>query len=124
MNTTPALGGDGVIGISYVAPPEHPPSEPFVLYGSVGLFSLGGGPVLESWRLESIPRRAGHVVPIAHGDSNIEEEEIAVWSGADPGIDQMLRTVLTDSWGRTLVGRVKVRGNGPQTQNIGGRRRP
>ena len=124
VSTTPALGGDGVIGISYVVPPEHPPAEPFELYGSVGLFSLGGGPVLQSWRLEVVPRRAGHAVPIADGDSNIEGDEIAVWSGADPGVDQMLRTVLTDTWGRTLVGRVKVRGNGRPALEAGGRRSP
>jgi hypothetical protein len=94
------------------------------LLGSVALFSLGGGPVLESWRLEAVPRRAGHAVPIADGVSNIEEDEIAVWSGAAPGIDQLLRTVLTDSWGRTLVGRVRVRGNGTQTQSVDARRLP
>jgi hypothetical protein len=124
VNTTPALGGNGVIGISFVVPPEHPPAEAFQLFGSIGLFSLAGGPVLESWHLEAVPRRAGHAVPIADGVSNIEEDEIAIWSGADPGVDQLLRTVLTDSLGRTLVGRVKVRGNGPQTRNDGGRRTP
>jgi hypothetical protein len=123
VNTTPALGGDGVIGVTFIVnPPSTTPADPASLFGTVGLFSLGGGPVLESWRLDAVPRRAGHAVPIADGDSNIEDDEIAVWSGADPGVDQLLRTVLTDSWGRTLVGRVKVRGNGPQTQSIGGRR--
>jgi hypothetical protein len=93
------------------------------LFGSVGLFSLGV-PVLGSWRLEAVPRRAGHAVPIADGGSNIEEDEIAMWSGADPGVDQLLRTVLTDTWGRTLVGRVKIRGTGPPILSGGGRRSP
>jgi hypothetical protein len=125
VNTTPALGGDGVIGVTFIAdPPSFPPVSPASLIGSVALFSLGGGPELESWRLEAVPRRAGHAVPIADGDSNIEEDEIAVWSGADPGVGQLLRTVLTDSWGRTLVGRVWVRGNGTQTQSVGARRLP
>ena len=125
VNTTPALGGDGVIGVTFVVnPPSTTPNVPVALFGTVGLFSLGGGPVLESWRLESVPRRAGHAVPIADGNRNIEEDEIAVWSGADPGVDQLLRTVLTDSWGRTLVGRVKVRGNGPPLLGGGGRRSP
>ena len=124
VNTTPALGGDGVIGISFVLPPEHPPAEPFELFGSIGLFSLAGGPVLESWRLEAVPRRAGHAVPIDEGDSNVEEGEIAVWSDADPGLDYLLRTALTDSWGRTLVGWVKVRGDGPSSRGGGGRRSP
>jgi hypothetical protein len=125
VNTTPALGGDGVIGVTFIVnPPSVPPVAPAPLLGSVALFSLGGGPVLESWRLEVVPRRAGHAVPIADGVSNIEEDEIAVWSGAAPGIDQLLRTVLTDSWGRTLVGRVRVRGNGTQTQSVDARRLP
>jgi len=124
VNTTPALGGDGVIGISYVVPPEQPPADPFQLFGSVGLFSLAGGPVLESWHLEAVPRRAGHAVPIADGHVNVEEDEIAVWSGADPGVDQLLRTVLTDSWGRTLMGRVKIHGTGSPTLGGGGRRSP
>ena len=81
-------------------------------------------PVLESWRLEAIPRRAGHAEPIADGVSNVDEDEIAVWSGADPGLDQLLRTVLTDSLGRTLVGRVWVLGNGPRVQGSGARRSP
>jgi len=125
VNTTPALGGDGVIGVTFIVnPPSSPPAAPTTLYGTVGLFSLEGGPVLESWHLEAVPRRAGHAVPIADGNSNIEEDEIAVWSGADPGVDQLLRTVLTDTWGRTLVGRVRVRGNGPRTLGGGGRRSP
>lgn len=125
VNTTPALGGDGVIGVTFIVdPPSSTPAAPVSLFGTVGLFSLGGGPVLESWRLESVPRRAGHAVPVADGNSNIEEDEIAVWFGADPGVDQLLRTVLTDSWGRTLVGRVKIRGNGPPTRGGGGRLSP
>ncbi len=125
VNTTPALGGDGVIAVTFIAnPPDSPPVTPTTLMGTVGLFSLGGGPVLESWRLEAIPRRAGHAVPIADGVSNVEEDEIAVWSGADPGVDQLLRTVLTDSLGRTLVGRVWVLGNGPRVQGSGARRSP
>lgn len=124
VNTTPALGGDGVIGVTFIVnPPLFPPVAPASLFGSVALFSLGV-PVLESWRLEAVPRRAGHAVPIADGDSNIEEDEIAVWSGADPNVDQLLRTILTDSWGRTLVGRVRVRGNGTQAQSVGARRSP
>jgi hypothetical protein len=125
VNTTPALGGDGVIGVTFVVnPPDIPPATPTSLVGSVGLFSLGGGPVLEDWRLEAIPRRAGHSVLIAEGDSSVDASEIAVWSDADPGVDQLLRTVLHDSWGRALVGRVWVLGNGPRAQGGGGRRLP
>ena len=124
VNTTPALGGDGVIAVTFIAnPPDSPPVSPTALTGTVGLFSLGA-PALRSWRLEAIPRRAGHVVAIADGVDNIEESEIAVWSGADSGVDQLLRTVLTDTWGRTLVGRVRVLGNGPRVQVAGARRFP
>jgi hypothetical protein len=125
VNTTPALGGDGVVGVSFVVnPPDSPPATPASLFGSVGLFNLGGGPVLEGWRLEAIPRRAGRAVPIAEGENNVEEGEIAVWSDSDPVVDQLLRTVLRDSWGRTLVGRVWVLGNVPRAQDGGGRRLP
>ena len=41
---------------------------------------------------------------IAEGDGNMEEEELGVWQHANPGTDYLLRTVLTDGWGRTLVG--------------------
>jgi len=125
VNTTPALGGDGVIGVTFIVnPPSAPPATGVPLFGTVGLFGLGDGPVLESWRLEAVPRRAGHAVSIADGDSSIEEDDIAIWSGADPGVDQLLRTVLTDTWGRTLVGRVKIRGTGPPILGGGGRRSP
>jgi hypothetical protein len=124
VNTIPALGGNGVIGVTLIVnPPSNTPAAAAPLVGTIGIFSLGE-PVLESWRLEAVPRRAGHAVAIADGDSNIDGNEIAVWSGADPGVDQMLRTVLTDTWGRTLVGRVRVRGNGTQTRSVGGRRSP
>jgi hypothetical protein len=125
VNTIPTLGGDGLIGVTFIVnQPENPPLEPTTLFGSVGLFSLGGGPVLEGWRLEAIARHSGHAVPIAVGDDNVEEDEIAVWSGADSSLDYLLRTVLTDTWGRTLVGRLKVFGDGPRVRRTGARRAP
>lgn len=121
VNTTPTLGGDGVIAVTFIAnPPDSPPAAPTTLMGTVGLVGLGE-PVLENWRLEAVPRRAGEAVPIADGVSNIEESEVGVWSGADPGVDQLLRTVLTDTWGRTLVGRVWVLGTGPRARRAGPR---
>jgi len=104
--------------------PEDSPFEPTTLFGSVGLFSLGGGPVLKGWRLEAIARHSGHAAPIAVGDDNVEEDEVAVWSGADSSLDYLLRTVLTDTWGRTLVGRLKVFGDGPRVRSTGARRAP
>jgi hypothetical protein len=125
VTTLPVVGGDGIIGVTFIAnPPENPPIEPTTLLGSVGLFSLGGGPVLDSWRLETIPRPARQGVSIAVSESNVEEDVIAVWSDADPGVDHLLRTVLTDSWGRTLVGRLRVRGSGPRARPGADRRPP
>jgi hypothetical protein len=124
VNTTPALGGEGVIAVTFIVdPPIEPPMAPTSLFGSVALFSLGG-PVLAGWRIEAVPRRAGHAVEIESGTTNVEEDELAVWAGADPGVDQLLRTILTDSWGRQLVGRVWVPGNGPRDQEGGARQAP
>jgi hypothetical protein len=125
VRTTPALGGDGVIAVTFIVnPPTLPPLEPAALFGSIGLFSLGGGPTLDRWRLDAVPRRAGHAVSITEGESNVEEAEIAIWSGADPAVDQLLRTVVTDTWGRHLVGRVRVLGDARRTRDGGGLRSP
>ena len=80
--------------------------------------------MLEGWRLEAIPHRPGHTVAIAVGDGNVEEDEIAGWSDANSGLDYLLRTVLTDTWGRTLVGTLKVFGDGPRVRCTGARRAP
>jgi hypothetical protein len=125
VNTTPALGGDGVIGVTFIAnPPEHPPSAATTLIGSAALFGLEGGPQLEHWRLEEVSRRGGSSTAIGEGDANVEEGVLGEWSDADPGVDVLLRTVLTDSWGRTLVGRHWVLGDGPRTRRAGSRRAP
>jgi hypothetical protein len=124
VRSIPTAGGDGLIGISFLLAPDHPPSDSFEIWGSIALFSLEGGPALQEWSLEGVPHRAGHPLPIAAGDSNVEEDVIAVWSGADPGIGYLLRTVLTDSLGRSLVGWVQVPGDGTRTRDGGGRRSP
>jgi len=124
VNTLPIVGGDGVIAVTYLLLPEVPPVEPFELYGSVGLFSLGGGPVLEGWSLEAIPRDHGPAEFVAAGDSNVEEDEVGVWSDAKTGVDYVLQTVLTDTWGRTLVGKTRVFGDADRLRRVGGRRAP
>jgi hypothetical protein len=125
VNTTPALGGDGIIGVAFITnPPSHPPSTPTTLLGSAALFGLDGGPELEHWRLEEISRRGGPATVIGEGGANIENGELGEWSDADPGVDVLLRMVLTDSWGRTLVGRHWVLGDGPRTRPAGSRRSP
>jgi hypothetical protein len=113
--TTPALGGDGVIAVTMLANlPPHPPADAYPLRGSIGLYSLDGGPELVSWRLESIPRSSGQAEPISGGTAGVEDGQIGVWPGAERGVDHLLRTVLVDSWGRRLVGRAWVLGDGPR----------
>ncbi len=124
VNTLPIVGGNGVIGVTYLLLPEGPPVEPFALYGSVGLFSLGGGPVLEGWSLEAIPRDHGPAEFVAGGDSNVGEDEVGVWSDARPGADYVLQTVLTDTWGRALVGKTRVFGDADRLRRVGARRAP
>jgi len=117
--------GDVVIGVTFIAnPPEHPPSSPTALIGSAALFGLEGGPQLERWRLKEVSRRGGQSTTIGEGDLNVENGELGEWSGADPRVDVLLRTVLTDSWGRTLVGRYWVLGDGPRTRRATSRRAP
>jgi hypothetical protein len=125
VNTIPVLGGDGVIGITFIANlPEEPPNEPAELWGSVAHFSLGGGPVLDGWHLETIPRRGRQPEVIASGESNVEQGVIGVWSDADSSVDYVLQTVLTDTWGRTLVGKIRVMGDAWRHRRIDVRRGP
>lgn len=125
VNTTPAAGGDGVIGVTFIAnPPEHPPSTPTTLNGAAALFGVEGGPQIEHWRLETVSRRGGQPITIGEGDANVENGELGEWSGADPAVDVLLRTVLTDSRGRTLIGRYWVLGDGPRARRAGSRRSP
>jgi hypothetical protein len=125
VNTIPVLGGDGIIGVTFIANlPGEPPVDPTTLWGSVALFSLGGGPVLEGWSLEAVPRDHGAAELIAGGDGNVEEAELGVWSDARSGVDYVLQTVLTDTWGRVLVGKARVLGNADRSRRVGARRAP
>jgi hypothetical protein len=120
--STPALGGQGVIGIVYleelpVAPPG--PGAPFELFGSVGLFGAEDAPVPGRWRFEAVDRRGGTTV-IAEHDGAVEDSFIATWAGADPMLDYGLRATLTDALGRRLVWQHHVRGNGERVRVVGG----
>jgi hypothetical protein len=124
VNTLPTLGGDGLIAVSFIVnPPPSPPADAASLFGSVGIFSIGE-PVLESWHLEAIPGHARNTEPIATGDVNVDEGTIAVWAGADPRLDHVLRTVLTDAWGRTLIGRIRVPGTSARNRPVESRQKP
>jgi len=61
---------------------------------------------------------------IGDGDSNVEVAELGLWSGADPSIDRVLRMVLIDSWGRSLVGRHQVFGDGHRVRRPTSRIKP
>jgi hypothetical protein len=125
VNTIPTLGGDGIIGVTFIVdPPEEPSIEATALLGSVALFSLGGGPVLEGWRLEAHPRHSRQDELIVSGDSNVEQDVVGVWSDANPGVDYVLQTTLTDTWGRTLVGKIRVFGNVERLRRVDARRAP
>jgi hypothetical protein len=125
VNTTPAMGGGGVIGVTFIAnPPELPPADPTVLIGYAAVFGLEGGPQLDHWLLEGLSRRGGTSIAIGGGEVNVENGELGEWTAEDLSVDVMLRTVLTDSLGRTLVGRHWVAGGGPRTRRVGSRRMP
>jgi hypothetical protein len=124
VHTTPALGGNGVIGVTFIVdPPEHPPTEPLELVGSAALFGLGG-PVLQGWRLETQRRRSRQTEEIATGNANVEGDVIGVWTDADQHTDYVLQTILTDTWGRKLVGKLRVMGTGERLRRAGVRGSP
>jgi hypothetical protein len=124
VNTIPTLGGDGLIAVNFIVnPPQRPPVDVATLFGSVGIFSLGE-PALENWRLEAIEGHGRRIERIAESEENVDEDTIAVWSGADPRLDHVLRTVLTDAWGRALVGRIRVPGTSPRDRPVESRHIP
>jgi hypothetical protein len=59
-----------------------------------------------------VPYHSRHPHLLASGAGNVEEDVLGTWEGADPSHDYQLRVVLTDGWGRTLVGRGRVPGTG------------
>jgi hypothetical protein len=123
VDTTPDLGGQGLIAVSFITnvPSEPPGGTPVSLFGSVAMFSLDG-PTIAEWRLE-VSGKGGLPELIASEDSNVEEEVLGVWGGANPEVGHQLRIVLTDSWSRSLIGLYEVPGAGPR-QRRGGVRRP
>jgi hypothetical protein len=124
VGTTPALDGEGIIAITYFSnPPSLPPADPWTLAGTAAIFSLEGGPTLESWRLDAIPRVGGFPELISTGGTNVEEDSLGVWENANPHSDHLLRIVLTDTLGRAISGYLQVPGDGPQSRQ-GGTRSP
>jgi hypothetical protein len=108
--TTPALGGEGLIAVSYLFdPPPHPPAPGVAveLHGIAAQFSLSDELVPGSWRLEADPVGGGPEI-LGSGEGNIEEGLLGVWRDAVPWQSYKLRVVLTDRSGRVLAGRQLV----------------
>lgn len=122
VSTTPSLGGQGAIGVAFIAnPPLDASQTPIELIGTVGLFSRDGGPVLEHWRLLGVPGSGDGPTLIGAGDDNVEEEVLGTWSPGEPGFDHLLKIELIDSWGRRFTGWRRVVGAGPRARTTGGR---
>ncbi len=106
VQTTPTLGGRGLIGVTYVAnPPAAPPtaSAPVVLQGTAAIFSLDDGPALGSWQLQATTSGRAPTT-IGQGEDNLEDGVLGVWHSADAGTNYRLLLTLTDRDGRTLTG--------------------
>ncbi len=123
VETTPSLGGDGVIAYTWIEQvPAGPPGpgQSLLLSGSAALYSLGE-PLLSGWRLQAVPFADRPAVLIAGGDGNVEEAELGVWQDADPSLDYQLRIELDDSRGRRLRGGKTVYGTATGPRRSGGR---
>jgi hypothetical protein len=126
VETTPALGGDGLIAVTAISDvPATPPTDnPAVLHGWAAILTLGA-PVLQSWRLDAIPGMGGRPTVLGEGEHNVEDNtELGVWLASYPNANHLLRIVLTDSLGRSLTGYHRVPGTGPDHHAIRARRRP
>ncbi len=111
VESTPVVGGDGLIGVTWIADvPDAPPAAPVTLHGTAALFSAAESMLPGSWRLEVRPRRSRHSRLLGEGDGNLEDGVLGTWEAADPRSDYELRLVLTDGLGRTLIGGETVRG--------------
>lgn len=125
--TIPALSGQGLIAVTYIAnPPPAPPGpgSSVDLTGWAAVVTLDEQLALSAWRLEVVPRRGGIPAVLATGASNVEDGALGVWSDADPRVDQLLLLTLSDGWGRQLVGRRWVLASGPRLRRGAAATRP
>ncbi len=115
--TTPALGGRGLIAVTYLhEPPQSPPTVSATLVGSAAQFSLDPEVAAGSWWLEATDRTGGAPMRIGGGEEYVEDGILGTWSGADSSLDYRLQTTLTDGLGRTLVGNLVVSGTNPRVR--------
>jgi len=123
IETTPALGGSGLIAVTYIAnPPVHPPGpgSSAELSGFAAQFSDDETLVPGSWSIEAVPLAGGPAQPISTGSQNVENGPLGSWSDAESADDHVVILHLTDGWDRTLEGRVRVRGTTPRQRRSSG----
>lgn len=105
VETTPALGGAGVIAVTWIANPiPRLPTAPIDLHGTVALFGLEDAPTLASWQLWERPGRTGSPRLLEEGSANIEQELLATWAPATDGQRHHLEMIIVDSEGRAVRG--------------------
>lgn len=109
--TTPQLGGQGAIAVTWLAdPPAEPPRKgsPVTLHGTAAVYSLDPATALDSWKLEAVKVKNGKVAPLGEGRSNVEEGALGVWEKAKRKRDYDLVLSLTDSLGRSFESVTRV----------------
>ncbi len=105
VETTPALGGAGVIAVTWIANPiPRLPSVPIDLHGTLALFGLEEAPTMASWQLWERPGRTGSPRLLEEGFANIEQDLLATWMPAIDGQRHRLEMVIVDSEGRAVRG--------------------
>lgn len=106
FNSTPELGGRGLIAVFALAdPPLFPPrvGQAIELRGTIAQYSLDPQVVPLRWRLEAVPS-GGEAVVLATGDGSVEAGVLATWTGTDHLRSWDLRALMTDGLDRSLVG--------------------
>jgi len=112
VTSRPALGGSGVIGVTWIAdPPATPPGwGPGVeLSGVAAVHSLDPRAALSRWELLAIPAGSTTATILGEGHENIDPAgPLGTWRDADPYRSWELRLVLRDGFGRILSGGLEV----------------
>lgn len=98
VDTTPALGGDGVIAAVWLDGSEA--GGELAVWGALGLYSLEGGPGFAGWRVLARPVGGGAATVVAAGDSEVTGEPLG--TAPIPAHRATLVAELTDGRGRTI----------------------
>lgn len=109
VDSTIALEESGLIAVSYLnSLPPVPPSEPFELAGTIGLFSRDPEVGTGRWTIEAIEHIGSDSEVLAHGTDNVDNDFLALWSGHPDRATSLVMT-LTDGRDRTILGSHLVR---------------